>query len=172
MDHSSFHFPLPPHALVRPSLLAVGPFHQGSGVVRKLERFFPFYLQLQKRLPSLTLFLIGRGSHHCFSGSEIPRLHLVEFERVPCEYIFYGNLLLDFSGKESLQVASLKYAQKIGCPTIQPFSSGKLSFFLSTRKATTKNVEDLILSTLHSPSSFLDHRFEQPGVKDSPYETA
>ncbi|NBT58355.1 hypothetical protein EBT16_06185, partial [bacterium] len=36
MDHSSFHFPLPPHALVRPSLLAVGPFHQGSGVVRKL----------------------------------------------------------------------------------------------------------------------------------------
>ena len=162
--------PLPPHALVRPSLLAIGPFHMGSNVTQQIESFLPTFLNLRRRLPSLTLFLLGKGAHFCFERFALPGLNLVEYELLPCEYIFYGNLLLDFKGKEQLQIDSLRFARQVGCPTFQPFQS-KLAFIrLRGNSIPLKTIEDRILTVLNSPSSFLSQRFEKINPMDLSHE--
>lgn len=163
-------FPLPPHGLVRPSLLVIGPFHRDSPVTRQIERFIPIFLSLRQRLPSLSLFLLGKGAHFCFSSIEGARLNLVEYETLPFEYIFYGNLLLDFNGKEQLQIASRDFARQIGCPTIHPFRS-KLPFFRFRGDSRYfKILEDRILTGLNSYSSQLSQRFENTVLTTLAYE--
>jgi hypothetical protein len=170
MSNISLKLPLPPHALVRPSLLAVGPFHMDSIVTRQINHFFGTFLTLRQRLPSLTLFLLGKGAHFCFSSFGVPGLNLVEYETLPFEYIVYGNLLLDFNGKEQLQIDSLRFAKEIGCPTIQPIRS-KLPFLRGRRNQQSEKIlEDDILTVLNSSSFSLGKRFENIALMDLSHE--
>lgn len=107
-------FPLlPPHGLQRPSLLAVGPFHQGSKTVRRIHSFMPVFEELRVLIPSVSFFLVGQGVHFCFSSQCPSQVYLVDFPTVPKEYIFYSNLFLDFGGKKPNQIESLTYLKSI-----------------------------------------------------------
>ena len=153
--------PLPPNGFRRPSLISVGPFHRKSLLHKKIENFLPLFKETLISLPSLSLFLIGKGAHHCFSKDKMDSVHLIDFEGVPKDYIFYSNIFLNFGGKSEEQVESLNWAQKIGCPIMSPLPNWQFLIPFSLKAISSPMLTKEILTNFQSSRDSLTSRIHK-----------
>ncbi len=162
MTEGKFLPPLPPHGLRRPSLLAVGPFHESSSSSESIRSFMPIFDQLKSIIPCISFFIVGNGANHCFSKGCPSQVFLLEFSGLPKEYIFYSNILMDFGGDDPLQLAALEYARAIKADLQSHYATTFFSAFtrllgIGPPRLEAQHISDLIRSN----SASLSIRFDK-----------
>lgn len=150
--HRNTPFLTPPHLMIRPSLLAVGPFTKTGDRTALIKQFIQTLPRLQKSLPQLHLFLVGPGATDCFkdAGSP-PSLVLEDSEKELESYIFYVNVLIRMPRSSPLEESAIGYAAQFKRPTV---SIPRLPLFYFFKRSLVNQV----LAEFPAPSSHLNPR--------------
>jgi hypothetical protein len=148
--HISIGFPTPPHLMVRPSILIVGPFIRNKRRTKLIWELIRNLQILQQTIPHLHLILAGPGATDCFNEQSKTSLILEDSEENIESYVFYSNALIHFRAKSVLQTLAINYANRINCPVI------KYPLFRWGRNE--NEFLDTVTSTILSPSNLLTER--------------
>jgi hypothetical protein len=119
VKHTSHGFPSPPHFMVRPSILIVGPFLKNKKRTNLILEFIGNLSILKQTIPPLHLILVGSGATDCFQELYNRSVILVDSEENIESYVYYANVLIHFRGTSVLQSLALSYAQKTNRPVIK-----------------------------------------------------